>query len=204
MARPRLISDDAIREAARVVFVQDGPGAPVSRVAERLGVSHAALFARVGTKEQLLREALGAGRPPALEALSEDPPKERAHARLVEVLRELMVFLERAVPGLVVLKASGVSLASRTDAPPVALRRALSRWLSRAIELGAAAPMDVGAVAEGLLGAMEARCFNAYLGGVTHAPGDDLAFLDALVTGLVPAARKARTTAAKRRSSAKR
>ena len=191
MARPRLISDDAIREAARLVFVQDGPGAPVSRVAERLGVSHAALFARVGTKEQLLREALGPGRPPALAALAEDRPELGAHARLVQILRELMVFLERAVPSLVVLKASGVSLASKREAPPVALRRALSRWLSRAVELGAAAPMDAGAVAEGLLGAMEARCFNAYLGGVTHAPGDDLAFLDALVAGLVPAARTA-------------
>src|SRR3712207_4659504 len=54
MARPRTISDDDIRQAARAVFVEHGASAPVSLIAERLGVTHAALFGRAGTKDQLL------------------------------------------------------------------------------------------------------------------------------------------------------
>lgn len=51
MARPRSITDEEIHAVAREVFVEHGPVAPVSLIAERLGVSHAALFGRVGTKE---------------------------------------------------------------------------------------------------------------------------------------------------------
>lgn len=53
---------------------------------------------------------------------------------------------------------------------------------------------DVGAerarcafLAEGLLGAMEARCFDAYLGGDAFAPGEDAAFVRDLVAGLLGA-----------------
>ena len=40
-------------------------------------------------------------------------------------------------------------------------------------------------LAEALLGAMEARCFNGYLGGESFVPGDDAEFLVELVTALL-------------------
>lgn len=58
MARPRSITDEEIKEAAREVFVVHGPGAPVSIIAKKLGVTHAALFGRAGSKEQLMMDAL--------------------------------------------------------------------------------------------------------------------------------------------------
>ena len=189
MARPRSITDDEIHAVAREVFVERGPGAPVSLIAERLGVSHAALFGRVGTKEQLLLEALYPGRPPAIDRLSKPPPSEHAVEALVEVLTELTAFLHRVVPSLVVLRASGRSMAElppRDEAPPpVALRWSLARWLERASENGALPPVRSWATAEGLLGAMEARCFNGYLGGGAFAPGSDEAFVRELVEGLL-------------------
>lgn len=188
MARPRSITDEEIHQAAREVFIEHGPNAPVSLIAERLGVSHAALFGRVGTKEQLLLEALCPGRPLAVERFTESPPAEGARDRLIEILTELMAFFQRVVPNLVVLRAAGHSMAElppREGAPPVALRWSLTRWLERASEVGALPPVRSWAVAEGLLGAMEARCFNRYLGGGAFAPGDDGAFVRELVEGLL-------------------
>jgi AcrR family transcriptional regulator len=188
MARPRSISDEEIHGAAREVFVEHGPNAPVSLIAKNLGVSHAALFGRIGTKEQLLLEALAPERPLALERLAE-PPGERARETLLEVLTELLTFFRRVVPNLVVLRAAGRSMADlppRDEAPPpVALRWSLARWLERASESGALPPLRSWAVAEGLLGAMEARCFNGYLGGGAFAPGSDDAFVCELVDGLL-------------------
>lgn len=67
----------------------------------------------------------------------------------------------------------------------VAVRRALAAWIDAAVTVGSLPPVEPISVAEGLLGAIEARCFNAYLGGPTFAPGDDDAFVRALVDGLI-------------------
>lgn len=188
MGRPRTISDDDIRGAARAVFVERGPAASVGLVAERLGVSHTALFGRVGTKDQLLLDALSPDRPRALDLLSSAPPKEGVREELVRILLELMAFFQRVVPCLVVLRAAGHSMADLPpgDAPPpVALRMALAKWLDRAAAAGSLPCLRAPVVAEGLLGAMEARCFNNYLCGGSFAPGTDAAFVRALVEGLI-------------------
>jgi AcrR family transcriptional regulator len=199
MGRPRSITDGEIREAARAVFVEHGPGAPVSLVAKRLGVSHAALFGRAGSKERLMMEALRPDRPRALAWLAEPPPREGVAERLVEILRDLMSFFHRVVPNLVVLKAAGRSIEELPrfggDAPPpVGMRAALAAWLERAVDAGSVGRLSPAPVAEGLLGAMEARCFNAYLGGEAFAPGDDEAFVRTLVRGLVEGTERTRAS----------
>ncbi|TVP51072.1 MAG: TetR/AcrR family transcriptional regulator [Gemmatimonadales bacterium] len=189
MARPRSVNDDQINRAAREVFVEHGPSASVSLIARRLGVSHAALFGRAGSKKQLMLDALCPGRPRALEWLSEPPPPEGAEDRLAEILVELMEFLQRVVPNLVILRVAGESMDSLPGAsgppPPVALRRALAGWLEAAACDGGIPPVHAPSVAEGLLGAMEARCFNRYLGGEAFAPGDDREFVEELLRGLL-------------------
>lgn len=189
MARPRSITDDEIKEAARDVFVEHGPSAPVKLVAKKLGVSHAALFGRAGSKEQLMLDALCPGQPRAVEWLAEPPPRLGVEQRLVEILIDLMEFFQRIVPNLVVLKAAGRSMndlpSNAGPPPPVALRNALASWLGAAVGSGSLEPLQPASVAEGLLGAMEARCFNAYLGGAAFAPGEDAAFVRDLVHGLL-------------------
>ena len=189
MARPRSISDQQIHDAAREVFVKHGPNAAVSLIAEKLAVSHAALFGRSGTKQRLMLEALKPGRPDALESLAESPPRAGARARLVDILIELMAFFRRIVPNLVTLRSAGKSMVGRPPEgqapPPVALRRLLTRWLKRSKTSGNMEPPRAWAVAEGLLGAMEARCFNSHLGGSAFAPGTDSVFIRRLVTGLL-------------------
>lgn len=184
MARPRQVSDEQIDEAARATFLRHGPHAPVALVAGKLGVSHAALLQRAGSKEKLLLRALGPRPPAAIEALAEPPPSERKAERLVELLRELLVFHEQLLPGIVVLRSGGLPTWPRGAEPPTLLvRRLLTSWLGRAATLER---RRAAAVAEGLLGALEARCFNAYLGGAAFVEGEPRRFVQELVAGLVP------------------
>ena len=182
------MTDEAIREAAREVFIERGPSAPVSLIAARLGVSHAALFGRAGSKRRLMLDALCSGLPPAIEHLKE-PPRAGDAERLAMILGELMVSLRRLIPNLVVLKAAGVSVdelpASDGPPPPLAVRSALTAWLDAAALDGVIEPLDAAAVSEGILGAIESRCFHAYLGGERLAPGDDGAFVRGLAGALI-------------------
>ena len=54
MGRRRQVSDRQISVAAREVFLDRGPKAPVAMVAKKLGVSTATLFQRTGSKQQLM------------------------------------------------------------------------------------------------------------------------------------------------------
>jgi AcrR family transcriptional regulator len=54
MGRRRQVSDREISVAAREVFLDRGPKAPVAMVAKKLGVSTATLFQRTGSKQQLM------------------------------------------------------------------------------------------------------------------------------------------------------
>jgi len=58
MGRRRQVSDREISAAAREVFLDRGPKAPVAMVAKKLGVSTATLFQRTGSKQQLMLMAL--------------------------------------------------------------------------------------------------------------------------------------------------
>jgi AcrR family transcriptional regulator len=197
MARPRQVTDEQILDAARAVFVERGPGVPVAQVARRLGVTQAALFQRLGSKEQLLAAAFAAAAPPALRTFALGPAAGRpVTEQLVELLAGLAGFFARVLPGLVVLRAAGLPT-HRTRRgqlpPPLAIRAALAGWLRRARpELP-----DPEAVSEALLGALEARAFNRHVGGASFAPGEEPVFIERLVRALLPE----RARPARRRSS---
>lgn len=152
-------------------------------------MSHAALFGRVGSKAELLMRALAPGPPQAARWFGEPAPTEGAHARLLEILADLMRFFAEVVPNLIVLRTSGVVVGSEKrhePPPPITMRHALAAWLDDAQKRGClalATRSDV--LAEALLGAMEARCFNRYVGGRRFAAGSDREFLRALVDGLL-------------------
>lgn len=190
MARPQKVTGEQIARVAREAFLELGPGISVDVVAKRLGVSHAALFHRVGSKQQLLTTALAPGPPTSLDAFAEGPHTGAPVQRQLEtVLASLLEYFARRVPALVVLRAAGAPIAGDTDRgvpPPVELRRRLARWLKAANRSALCAVDEPAAVAEALLGALEARCFNAYVGGDAFITGSDRAFIRKLVRGLVP------------------
>jgi AcrR family transcriptional regulator len=191
MVRPRRVSDEAIDEAARAVFLEHGVDAPVTMVAARLGVSHAAVLQRTGGKEALMARALAQEVPAALVTLEAAPPTRGVRRALVRLLMELHGSLARSIPALVVQRAAG-RRASTPDgrlAPTVALRRALASWLSRSTRVR---PARAPAIADALLGAMEARCFNAFLGDDSFVEGETEPYIRGLVAALVPAKSPAR------------
>lgn len=164
MARPRQISDEQIDAAARETFLELGPGAAVSLVAQKLGVSHSALLQRAGSKELLMLRALGPGAPDVATRLEAKPPARGQAAQLARLLEELLVFHERILPGLLVLRARGLPVAppDGVEPPTVRLRRLLTAWLMAA---SAMRRRRATVLADALLGAIEARCFNAWVGG---------------------------------------
>lgn len=167
--------DAAVRDAA----LRHGPG--VTAVAARLGGSHAVLLQRAGSKQRLMQGAL---QPRVPESAARRPSTNRRQG-LLRVLSEWLGFHSQLPPGLMALEAGGFSPASKKSAgppPPVRLRRARVGWLVRC----AVARRRSVALAEGLLGALEARCFNAHLGGAAFIEGSDGRFLREPVTGLVP------------------
>ncbi len=167
--------------------MQHGPNAPVSLVGQRLGVSHAAVLRRAGSKRQLMLDALWPGRPAAVDALSAAPPRDGAAEALVAVLMGLMHSLQVVVPNLVVLRSAGLPIGrpGSAEPPPVLVRRLLTEWLTEAQQTGALPAQPPQALAEGLLGAIEARCFNRHLGGPACALGEDRDFVEAVVAGLI-------------------
>jgi AcrR family transcriptional regulator len=191
MGRPRQVTDDQIDEAARATFVRHGASAPVSLVAKALGISQAALFHRAQSKEELLLRALRPRVPAAaaaLAALAAGPQAGAIRDQLQSVLAGLLAHLEEVTPCLAVLRSAGlpVGRGPQNEPPTVLLRRRLGEWLARASAAGQASVRHPDVIAEALLGALEARAFNRYLGGSSFTPESDQAFLRRLVEGLVP------------------
>jgi AcrR family transcriptional regulator len=191
MVRPRQVTDAQIDAVARATFLELGPTASVARVAEQLGVSHAALLQRRGSKENLLVRALRPGAPSVLHALRKPPPRATAALRqgaLEFMLVELLAFHEQMLPGLFMLRMSGIAPTppDGEDAPTLSLRQALAGWIVRAAGV---TEQRSRIVAEALLSAIEARSFNRYLGGpafVSFLGGDSWCFVRELVRELVP------------------
>ncbi|RKG56293.1 TetR/AcrR family transcriptional regulator [Corallococcus sp. AB011P] len=189
MSRPPRVTDLQIDEAARAVFLAQGPSAPLQDIAKRLGISQAALLHRVGTKEALMSRALRPVPPTAL-VLLEPGPKDTASIedQLLEALLHHRDFLRQLVPWLFVLHYSalgGARALHLETPPPVALREGLTKWLTRAKRSGRVDLAQPRVAAEALCGALEARCFNAHVGGSTYAPGNDEAILRQLIRVLM-------------------
>ncbi|MBJ6760664.1 TetR/AcrR family transcriptional regulator [Myxococcaceae bacterium JPH2] len=196
MPRPRRVLDEQIRATAREVFLEKGPSAPLQLIARRLGISQAALLHRVGTKEALMLLALRPETPSAAALLAREPARAGdLEEQLVAALLHHRDFLRGLIPNLFVLRCSplGVERAMHaTPPPPVALRRRLASWLARARRDGLTPVDNPKHVAEALCGTVEARCFNAHVGGARYTPGDDEAILRELVRLLVPVRRAPR------------
>src|SRR5689334_14023210 len=70
--RPQTITDEALLEAARRVFLEEGVGATTAGIARRAGISESVIFHRYKTKEALFIAVLDQQTrvSPALEALA--------------------------------------------------------------------------------------------------------------------------------------
>jgi len=190
MARPRTVSDEAILEAARAVFLEEGSTASTQIVADRLGVSQAALFKRFGTKKALL---LGALSPPAVPdfvpLLDQGPDLQRCpREQLTEIGVAVCRFFEMLLPRLMALHSAGFDtheILTRYEVPPPLLAlQAMSAWLERASGAGL---IRVGAsrgLAQAFLGSLHMRAFSAHLAGIRGSEDDLVRDVHELVSTL--------------------
>ena len=108
MGRRRQVSDREISAAAREVFLDRGPKAPVAMVAKKLGVSTATLFQRTGSKQQLMLMALQPERTVINEVERGVLPGVPVREQLGAVLIELNEYLGTLISGSVTLRAAGI------------------------------------------------------------------------------------------------
>ncbi len=187
MARPRQVSDDDIVEVARDAFLEHGPSVSTSIIADRLGISQAALFKRYGTKEELMRASLlPCGDPPFVAPLVNGPDARPMEEQLVELVSSMTTFFDRFAPCFAVLRASGVDLkaelARHPVPPPVQNHRLLAGWLARACEQERIRSVDCDALASMVLGAVNGRAFLSHLGQPPCGPAER--YVEAVVSVL--------------------
>jgi AcrR family transcriptional regulator len=194
MPRPRTTTDDQILEQARACFLEHGAGVSTTVIAERLGVSHATLFQRFGTKEQLMLAALLPPPEPTWMALARSGPDGRdPKTQLLELADAIFAFLLRTVPGVAVLRSAGLhreAFADRPeDLPPIRARREIVAWFARAAERNLLRGVEPEHLADLFLGALLFRPFQQHITRKGFGERDNLAYL-AFAVGAVSAALK--------------
>jgi AcrR family transcriptional regulator len=162
MGRRRQVSDSEISAAAREVFLDRGPKAPVAMIAKKLGVSTATLFQRTGSKKQLMLMALQPEGTPVTELERDLQPGVPIREQLAQVLIELNEYLGTIISGSVTLRAARIE-AELPEPTPMRLRALLASWLARAHELAQLDVTDTRTTADVLIGALESRHIHSYM-----------------------------------------
>lgn len=170
MGRPRTIDDERILEAARQVFLEHGMGASTAKIAEDLGISHALLFQRFGTKEQLFRAAFRAPQRSDWEALivrGADP--DDLKGQLEHLSFAIYEELKKLIPRMALIRSSGLDVTELSDdgheAPPLRARRLVAGWLKDARAKRLIRNCRPEHLADILLGALQSRPFMQHISG---------------------------------------
>lgn len=174
MARPTVIRNEVILDAARTIFLERGILATSAEVAQRAGVSEGSIFKRFKTKAELFRAAMGVDveeMPNSLAHLVSLVGKNTVEQNLVEVGVSAVRFFERVMP-IVMMSWSnpkvhpclsgGLDVA---DPPPLRAQRYLAEYFTAEMALGRIAPVDPHVIARAYFGALTHFVFSEMLAG---------------------------------------
>ena len=163
MGRRRQVSDREISVAAREVFIDRGPKAPVAMVAKKLGVSTATLFQRTGSKQALMLMAFQPeGTTPVTELDRGVQPGVPVREQLGHVLIEINQYLGAVIAASVTLRAACIE-SNLPEPTPYQLRARLAAWLTQATTAGLLTVVDADTTADILIGAIESRHIHSYM-----------------------------------------
>ena len=162
MGRRRQVSDREISVAAREVFLDRGPKAPVAMVAKKLGVSTATLFQRTGSKQQLMLMALQPEGTPVTELDRGLQPGVPIREQLTHVLIEINQYLGAVITGSLTLRAACIE-SDLPEPSPTRLREQLAGLLNQAATAGLLTVIDGTTTADMLIGAIESRHIHAHM-----------------------------------------
>ncbi len=190
MARPRQVSDTEILGAARAVFLEEGAAASVSKIADRVSLSQAALFKRFGCKQDLLIAAMAPLEPLAWKDDFAAGPDERpVREQLVELTGQIQGYFREMFPRVVVMQQAGCMtpdlMRKRYPVPPpLQAFHKVRAWFERALERGLVRDCDPGAAATMLIGSAHARGLLAMMRGALESPEQDEAYMHAVADNL--------------------
>jgi AcrR family transcriptional regulator len=166
MARPTIISDERILEAAREVFIEQGIAATTAEVARRAGVAEGTIFKRFSTKAELFKAAMQVDfdDPDWLRTLigarDDDDPREV----LYQVGIQAVTFFRRLMPFIMMQWSSGKKHGvpeqlQGPNSPPLRALKALSVFIERQIRSGQMRKTEPEIVARMLLGSIQSYVF---------------------------------------------
>ena len=195
MGRPKRIQDDELLKIARAVFVLDGAHGSTREIAQRAGISEAALFKRYPTKAGLF---LAAMMPPdvdveamvAVAVRVEDPQQA-----LVVLCERMLDYLREAIPVIRQLTQTPLidldDIRRRFGAPPEQrLTAGLTAYFAAQAERGVIRCPDPGGAAMLLFAAVHSLVLFEMMNlhAPRHGPTAVRAMVRALWEGLKPAA----------------
>ena len=193
--RPRQVSDQDILDAARDCFLEHGASCATTVIAERVGLSQAALFKRFGTKQNLMVQALGPPEKlPWLEVIHEGPDDRPVDEQLREIARLIARFFEHKLPEIqILLRAVDPELVREhvIKRGPLPTMMALHGWLVRARERGLVREdLDIQTVMYAMVGGLHSHGMLARMSGgaMPQRPSDEHAdaLIDELWKGMKP------------------
>jgi AcrR family transcriptional regulator len=195
MGRPRLIETEAILEAARDTFLEEGVGATTGAIARRAGISEATIFKRFRTKTELFFAAMGFAEFDARKAIEDLRGKGPASREIEAISLRLLEYLGEMVPVLTRLLAhpgvNAVELAEMfPEMPARALVEAVAEYVESEQRDGRMEPRDPHAVAVTIFGILHNRALLEHIG---LYPKDERSreefvrsFIDVLWNGIRP------------------
>lgn len=167
MARPTVISDERILDAARLVFLERGLAATTAEVAKRAGVAEGTIFKRFATKLDLFKAAMQMelDEPEILRTLigarDGDDPREV----LLKVGLQAVDFLRRLMPLIMMQWSSGekhLGIPAQLlgpSSPPLRFLKGLQAFIEKAMTSGHMRKHDPEIVARMLLGSIQGYVF---------------------------------------------
>lgn len=168
MARPTVIRNEAILDAARAVFLERGILATSAEVAQRAGVSEGSLFKRFKTKADLFRAAMGLdveAAPPGVALLASRVGVGSVEANLVEAGLDAIAHVERIFP-IAMMSWSNPKLndclpfGGDAEPPPLKMQRLIADYLAAEVAIGRISTIDPPILARTFMGAISVYVFS--------------------------------------------
>lgn len=155
MARPPKITTEEIIAVARQVFLEQGAGASTLVIAERAGISEAAIFKRFGTKQALFLASMGISDDhPWVNVLSKGTPTPEIRKDLIEICSQILEVYQDVMPRVLMLMNQGNTSfpPPMFEPPPIRDAQLMAGYLERAIAKGYIKPCNAITVAHAIVG----------------------------------------------------
>jgi AcrR family transcriptional regulator len=166
MGRPQIISNEEMLAAAREVFLKHGPTGSTREIAEKAGISEAALFKRFSTKAQLFMAAMAPPAPAIEGVIAKASKAKSARSGLEQVAEGVLDYFRSAIPTIVPLVAHPSFAAPQNfeTSPATMLVKVVSAYIADERQRGRLRTSDPYAVAATLVAALHSIALFELMG----------------------------------------